>query len=62
MTLAAHPERFELVKTFPVESNVPAFAGVRLDVYRSRLRNPTPARRVTFGMMGLGRPLAADLR
>lgn len=60
-TLAAHPERFELVRTFPVESNVPAFRGVRLDVYRSKVRNPSPAQRVSFDMMGLGRPLGAEL-
>lgn len=59
--LAAHPERFERVESFPVESNHPAFAGVRLDVYRSKIRNPAPARRLSFEMMGLGRPLAVDL-
>ena len=56
-TLAAHPERFERVKSFPVESNVAAFKGVRLDVYRSKLRNPSPMQRVSFDMMGLGRSL-----
>jgi uncharacterized membrane protein len=60
-TLAAHPERFSRVKSFPVESDLPAFAGVRLDVYRSLLRNPNPERRLAFGMMGLGRSLGADL-
>ncbi|HWM92648.1 MAG TPA: glycosyltransferase family 39 protein [Thermoanaerobaculia bacterium] len=60
-TLAAHPERFELVKTFPVESNVAAFKDVRLDVYRSRVRNPSPVRRVSFEMMGLGRSLGAEV-
>jgi 4-amino-4-deoxy-L-arabinose transferase-like glycosyltransferase len=60
-TLAAHPERFAKVKSISIASNVPVFQGVRLDVYRSLLRNPDPARRVSFGMMGLGRPLAADL-
>jgi hypothetical protein len=61
-TLTAHPERFERVKTFPIESNVPIFDGVRLAVYRSKLRNPTPARRLTVDMMGLGRSLGTDLR
>jgi hypothetical protein len=60
-TLAAHPERFSRVKSFPVESDLPAFAGVRLDVYRSLRRNPNPERRLAFGMMGLGRSLGADL-
>jgi len=60
-TLAAHPERFLRIKSFPVESNLPAFAGVRLDVYRSLRRNPNPERRLSFGMMGLGRSLGADL-
>jgi hypothetical protein len=56
-TLASHPERFELVRSFPVESNVAAFKGVRLDVYRTKLRNPSPVQRVSFDMMGLGRSL-----
>ncbi|HJX27134.1 MAG TPA: hypothetical protein VJ885_04425, partial [Thermoanaerobaculia bacterium] len=53
-TLATHPELFELVREFPIESNVAMYEGVRLNVYRSRLRNPVPARRVSFAMMGLG--------
>jgi len=61
-TLATHPERFELVRSFPVESNVAAFEGVRLDVYRSKLRNPSPVQRVSFDMIGLGRSLGTDLR
>jgi len=61
-TLAGRPERFELVKTFPVESNVPAFQGVRIAVYRSRVRNPAPARQVSFDMIGLGRSLGAEVR
>jgi hypothetical protein len=61
-TLAAHPERFERMKTFPIESNVPIFDGVRLAVYRSKLRNPAPARRLTVNMMGLGRSIGTDLR
>lgn len=61
-TLASHPERFELVKTFPVDSNVHAFQGVRLAVYRSRVRNPNPARQVSFDMIGLGRSLGAEVR
>ncbi|HKH44750.1 MAG TPA: hypothetical protein VKM72_08810, partial [Thermoanaerobaculia bacterium] len=61
-TLAGHPERFELVKAFPVDSNVRAFQGVRLAVYRSRVRNPSPARQVSFDMIGLGRSLGAEVR
>src|SRR5947199_3724187 len=61
-TLAAHPERFERVNSIPVESNVPAFRGVRLDVYRSRLRNPSPERRLSLDMMGLGRSLGTEVR
>jgi hypothetical protein len=61
-TLAGHPERFERVKTFPIESNVPIFKGVRLAVYRSRVRNPDPARQVSFDMIGLGRSLGAEVR
>lgn len=59
--LAAHPERYELVREFPIESNVAMFEGVRLNVYRSRLRNPAPARQLSFGMLGLGRSLQAKL-
>ncbi|MBW8875097.1 MAG: glycosyltransferase family 39 protein [Acidobacteria bacterium] len=61
-TLAEHPERFERVKSLPIESNVPAFRGVRLDVYRSRLRNPSPERRLSLDMMGLGRSLGTEVR
>lgn len=53
-TLATYPERFELVREFPIESNVAMYEGVRLNVYRSRVRNPAPARRLSFAMMGLG--------
>lgn len=60
-TLAAHPERFELVKTVPLTTNAPIFQGVRLDIYRSRIRNPAPARRLSLDMLGLGRALEADL-
>lgn len=59
--LASHPERFERVKSFPIDSNVPVFAGVRLDVYRSRVRNPHPERKVSFDMIGLGRSLASEV-
>lgn len=60
--LASHPERFERVRSFPVETNVPVFAGVRLDVYRSKLRNPDPQKEVSFHMIGLGRSLASETR
>ncbi len=60
-TLAAHPERFELVKTVPSTTNAPIFQGVRLDIYRSRIRNPAPGRRLSLDMLGLGRALEADL-
>lgn len=56
-TLAAHPERYELVKSFPVASNVRSFRNVRLDVYRSKVRNPDPEQRVSFHMIGLGREI-----
>jgi 4-amino-4-deoxy-L-arabinose transferase-like glycosyltransferase len=59
--LATHPERYLRVKTIPVENNVPYFAGVRLDIYRSLVRNPHPAERLSFGMIGLGRSLGVDL-
>ncbi|HEX6898977.1 MAG TPA: glycosyltransferase family 39 protein [Thermoanaerobaculia bacterium] len=60
--LAAHPERFERVKSFPIDSNVPFFQGVRLDVYRSRIRNPRPERRVSFDMISLGRSLTSEVK
>jgi hypothetical protein len=60
-TLAAHPERYLRVKSFPIASNWPLFAGVRLDVYRSQVRNPNPARKLSFDMIGLGRSLGGDL-
>jgi hypothetical protein len=60
-TLAAHPERFERVKSIPIESNVPAFRGVRLDIYRSKVRNPHPERRLAFDMIGLGRALGTEV-
>jgi hypothetical protein len=60
-TLAAHPERYELVKSFPVESNVPIFRNVRLDVYRSKVRNPEPETRVAFDMIGLGREIGTEV-
>jgi hypothetical protein len=59
--LASHPERFSKVRSFPIETNAHTFSGLRLDVYRSTLRNPNPERRLAFGMMGLGRSLAVDL-
>src|SRR6185369_11450125 len=59
--LATHPERYLRVKTIPVENNVPYFAGVRLNIYRSLVRNPHPAERLSFGMIGLGRSLGVDL-
>lgn len=61
-TLAAHPERFERVKSFPLETNISRYQGVRLDVYRSKLRNPSPARRVAVDMIGLGRTISVDVR
>lgn len=60
--LAAHPERFELVKSFPVDGNVPVFQGVRLDVYRSKVRNPRPERKVAFEMISLGRSLESEVK
>jgi 4-amino-4-deoxy-L-arabinose transferase-like glycosyltransferase len=60
-TLAGHPERFERVKVFPIESNAVMFAGAQLAVYRSKVRNPNPARQVTLDMIGLGQTLGADL-
>ena len=60
-TLAAHPERFERVKSIPIESNVPVFRGVRLDVYRSKVRNPHPERRLEVDMIGLGRALVTEV-
>lgn len=60
--LASHPERFERVKSFPIDSNVPIFQGVRLDVYRSRVRNPHPERQVSFDMISLGRSLTSDVK
>jgi hypothetical protein len=57
--LASHPERFERVKSFPVDTNVPVFAGVRLDVYRSKVRNPDPEKKVSFNMIGLGLSLTS---
>ncbi|MEA2691215.1 MAG: hypothetical protein QOJ16_602 [Acidobacteriota bacterium] len=59
--LATHPERYLRVKTIPVDNNVPYFAGVRLDIYRSLVRNPHPTQRLSFGMIGLGRSLGVDL-
>lgn len=59
--LASHPERFERVKSFPLDTNVPAFAGVRLDVYRSKVRNPHPETKVSFDMIGLGRSLSPEV-
>jgi hypothetical protein len=60
-TLAAHPERFERVKSIPIESNVPVFRGVRLDIYRSKVRNPHPERRLEVDMIGLGRALGTEV-
>ena len=59
-TLAAHPDRYERVKSIPIESNVPAFEGVRLDIYRSKVRNPRPERKLSFDVLGLGKPLGAE--
>jgi Dolichyl-phosphate-mannose-protein mannosyltransferase len=60
-TLAAHPERFERVKSIPIESNVSVFQGVRLDIYRSKVRNPHPERRLEVDMIGLGRALGTEV-
>ncbi len=59
--LAGHPERFAKVQSFPILSNVKTFAGARLDIYRSLLRNPNPEHRIAFGMMGLGHSLGVEL-
>jgi len=56
-----YPERFERVASFPLESSEAMFAGVQLAVYRSKVRNPAPARRLSFEMIGLGQSLGADL-
>jgi hypothetical protein len=59
--LAGHPERFARVRSFPILTNVKTFAGARLDIYRSLLRNPNPEHRIAFGMMGLGHSLGVEL-
>lgn len=53
--LAAHPHRFELKHTVPIESNRPRFRDARLEVYRKVDRNPNPTPAQELPVLGLGR-------
>jgi uncharacterized membrane protein (UPF0136 family) len=56
-TLAAHPERFRLERTIPLDSNLALYRGKHLLVYRNLLRNPHRVETIEVKMLGLGRSL-----
>ncbi|MFN8062613.1 MAG: glycosyltransferase family 39 protein [Vicinamibacterales bacterium] len=58
--LRERTDRFELVRSWPIDSNVPRFAGGRVDVYRQIRRNPTPERLDRVIVPGLGRHVESD--
>lgn len=55
--LDAHPERFSLETTLPVETNEKHFKGVHLKIYRNIKRNPTPASELEIEMLTLRRSI-----
>ncbi len=51
--LQEHPERFELAATVDLDSNVELFRGVRLYLYRNRVRSEQPRLPSESGLFGL---------
>lgn len=58
--LAAHPHRFRLDHTIPIQSNRPRFREARLEVYRKVDRNPNPTPAADLPVLGLGRSIGAS--
>jgi hypothetical protein len=61
-TLRDHPDRFQLVKRVPIESNHPTFQGKQLIVYRSRIRNPNRVNMLELKVLGLRRSIQKALK
>jgi hypothetical protein len=55
--LETRTDRFRLERTIALRTNVPAFSGVSLRIYRSLLRNPRPEPLLRLEMAGMGSPL-----
>jgi len=59
--LRDNPNRFELEKELPVQSNLRIFAGVRLLIYRNRHRNPQRTDHLELNMFGLRRRIGTEI-
>jgi hypothetical protein len=59
-TLRNHPERFEVVKVVPLDSNHVAYRGKKLVIYRNRVRNPRREPLNSIRVLGLGRDIKRD--
>lgn len=57
----SNPERFQLERTIPVESNTAEKRGTRLQIFRNVLRNQNPERRLEIDMLILRRSVEAQV-
>jgi hypothetical protein len=60
--LEAQPNRFRHERSIPVASNIPAFRGVVLEIYRNQAESGRQRRPLSVRIPSLGRSLHSDLR
>jgi 4-amino-4-deoxy-L-arabinose transferase-like glycosyltransferase len=57
--LREYTERFRIVTSIPIESNLASFRGVRLEIYRNTVPNEHPERNLEIDLQMLGHPIRA---
>lgn len=60
--LREHPRRFRLVKSIPVETSYRGPRGMKLLIYRNRVRNLRPDARLELEMLGLRRSISTVVK
>ncbi|MCZ6674105.1 MAG: glycosyltransferase family 39 protein [Verrucomicrobia bacterium] len=60
--LKRYPERFELANVVPIQSNLSAFNGIDLKIYRNLLRNEVRENSLSIELQGLRRTISTTIR